>query len=321
MSGCSAMDDLDRLLAETLHRAAVHAPADNGLLAIVHRRSDRRHRRRIATTLVALAVALALAVPAMVRLERRTPENVVSGVPAVHLVAGWTAPVFPYTLPASAGLKAPVASMDGGDLIGFFEATEQRHHADTTVTVSSAKPSFTGPAAETTVQVRGQPGTLRTVDVQPAEQLTLVWREPSGRWITLATDDTYREQQVVGLADDLTPASVPVRPPFRLDLTPDGFVTDTVTESTMTFRAPAGEMAGEMKVVLRGQRPLVGADRTVGSYPASLTRGASGAVLDVDVTDWQATLEVTVDLGIPMSDSDLLRFAAGVHILNRSNPR
>jgi hypothetical protein len=311
------MDDLDRLLAETLHRAAVYAPADDGLLATVHRRSDRRHRRRIATTLVAVAVALALAVPAMVRLERRTPENVVSVAPAVHLVAGWTAPVFPYTLPASAGLKAPVASMDGGDLTGFFEATEQRHHADTTVTVSSAEPSFTGPAAETTVEVRGQPGTLRTVDVQPAKQLTLFWREPDGRWITLATDDTYGKQQVVGLADDLAPASVPVRPPFRLDLNPAGFATDTVTESTMAFRAPAGEV----RVVLRKHRPLVGADRTVGSYPASLTRGESGVTLDVDVTDWQATLEVTVDPGITISDGDLLRFAAGVHILNRSNPQ
>jgi len=311
------MDDLDRLLAETLHRAAVHAPADDGLLATVHRRSDRRRRRQIATTLAAVAVVLALAVPALVQWGRRTPEPPASNDTAVRLVEGWTAPVFPYTLPAAAGLKPPVASMAGGRLVGFFEATEQVHHADTTVTVSDTRPSFSGPAGETTVEVRGHPGTLRTVDAHPARQLTLFWRESERRWITLATDDTYRKQQVVDLAGALTPAAVPVLPPFNLDLTPADFVTDTVTESTMSFRGPAGEL----KVVLRKERPLTGANRTVGTYDASLTRTGAGVTLDVDVTDWQATLEVTAGPGLTMSDSDLLRFAAGVHVLDRSNPQ
>lgn len=306
------MDDLDRLLAGTLHEAAERAPADDGLLATVHRRSARRHRQRVATALVAVAAALATGLPALATQLRRPPENAAPADTAVRLVDGWTAPVFPYTLPASAGLKPPVASMDGGDLIGFFEATEQRHHADTTVTVSDEEPSFTG----TAVQVRGHPGVLRTVDVRPARQLSLFWPESPGRWITLATDDTYSKPQVVGLADDLAPASVPVLPPFRLELTPAGAVTDTVTASTMSFRMPAGEL----KVVLRKRRPLVGADRTVGSYPASISHGGSGVTLDVDVTDWQATLEVTAGPGVTISDGDLVRFAAGVHILDRSDP-
>jgi hypothetical protein len=311
------MDDLDRLLAETMRDAAERAPADDGLLTTVHRRSDRRHRQRIATALAAVAAALAVGLPAVVATAGRTPESAAPHGAAVRLVAGWTAPVFPYTLPASAGLKGPVASMHDGDLIGFFEASEQRHHADTTVTVSSTEPAFTGPAAETTVQVRGHVGTLRTVDVRPAKRLTLVWRESAGRWITLATDDTYVKQQVVGLADALSASPVPVLPPFRLDLTPGGFVTDTVDESTMNFRAAAGEV----RVVLRKHRPLAAAHQTVGSYPASLTHDGSGVTLDVDVTDWEATLEVTVGRGVAMSDGDLVRFAAGIHILNRSNPQ
>jgi hypothetical protein len=341
------MDDLDRLLAETMRDAAERAPGDGGLLATVHRRSGRRNRQRIAVTLSAVAAALAVGVPAVVALATRTLSSgplpatsagrtaetgtrpgtsagrtARTGLPGtspgavVRLADGWTAPLFPYTLPASAGLRAPVASMDGGDLVGFFEAVEQLHHADTTVTVSATEPSFTGPATETAVQVRGHAGTLRTVDVRPAKRLTLVWHESAARWITLATDDTYRKQQVVGLADALTPAEVPVLPPFDLDLTPGGFTTGTVTESTMAFTSPAGDVT----VVLRKHRPLTAADRTVGPYPAALTRDGGGATLDVDVTDWDATLEVTVGPGLSMSDSDLLRFADGVHILDRSNP-
>jgi len=55
-------------------------------------------------------------------------------------------------------------------------------------------------------------------------------------------------------------------------------------------------------------------------YNAQLTRTSEGAKLAVDVTDWDATLELTVGPGLTMSDADLVRFAAGVHILNRSDP-
>ena len=169
--------------------------------------------------------------------------------------------------------------------------------------------------------VRGHPGTLRTVDVQPARQLTLYWRESTSRWIRLATDDTYTAQQVVALADALTPAPIAVSTPFRLDLSPAGFVTDTVTESTMSFRTSAGAPdADRFAVVLRKRRQLSGTPATVGSYQAVLKHAAGGVTLDVDVTDWNATLEVSAGSGLTISDADLVRFAAGVHILNRSNP-
>jgi hypothetical protein len=232
----------------------------------------------------------------------------------VKLVAGYTAPAFPYTLPPTEGMKTPTASMAGGNLIAFFEATELRHHADTTVTVSSRQPTFTTPATETPVQVRGHGGTLRTVDVRPAKQLTLSWPESANRWIQLATDDTYTPQQVVALAESLSPASIAVLPPFKLDLSPAGLVTDTVTASTMSFGA------GGFRCVLLKRRPLAGTNVTVGGYHALLAHNAGGVTLDVDVTDWNATLEVTVTTGLAISDADLLRFAAGVHILDRSEP-
>jgi hypothetical protein len=298
------MDELDRLLAESMRDHAGDAPGDDGLLGSVHRRSARYRRQRIATVLSAAVVMLAVAVPAVLVLLSRAPEVAPAEDP---LVAGYTLPVFPYTLPASAGLRAPVASMRDGDLTAFFEAPEQVRHADTTITVSTRRPAQSGtPSA---VTVRGHAGTLSTVDVAPAKQLTLVWPESAGRWIRLATDDTYTPQQVVHLADSLTPAAVPVLPPFRLDYSPAGLAVTTVTASRISF--------GTVEVVLRKRRPLPAANTTVGANRADLTRTAGSATLTVDVPDWDATLQIRAT---GLGDADLLRFAAGVHILNRSDP-
>ncbi|WP_030442728.1 hypothetical protein [Actinoplanes subtropicus] len=318
------MDELDRLLADALHDAASRAPSDAGLLGTVRERS-RRYRRRQAAALGAVAV-LAAGIPFVVVLAAgprssaplepvgSSPVASASARPAsLQLVAGYTAPVFPYTLPASAGLKAPATSMRDGNLIALFEATEQKHHADITVTVSTRKPAFSTAAAETPIRVRGHAGFLRTVDVQPARQYTLYWPESAGRWIQLATDDTYTIGQVVGLAAALSPASIAVPPPFTLDLAPAGLPVDTVTDSTVSF-------GGDFRTVLRKRRPLSNPDRTVGGYRASLVHSSGRVTLDVDVTDWNATLEITVGAGRTITDADLLRYAAGVHILNRSNP-
>jgi hypothetical protein len=239
----------------------------------------------------------------------------------VTLADGWTAPVFPYTLPPRDDLKTPVASLDRGTLIGFFETTDTRAHADVTVSVSRSRPSPTGAGTDTPRQVRGHAGTLRTVDVSPAEKLILSWPETSSRWITLATDDTYTPDEVVALADALTTGSTAALPPFQLAYSPDGLITDTVTASRMTFRASAAAAGSPgFSVVLRKRRPLDGTNQQIRGYDATLSRGAGTVTLAVDVTDWNATLEITVDNGLTISDAELLRFAEGVQIQNRSNP-
>ncbi|MCU7728930.1 hypothetical protein ODJ79_34900 [Actinoplanes sp. KI2] len=309
-----ANDDLNRMLSAALRDAAEHAPSDDGLLTAVHRRSGRYHRRRVATTLSAVAAALAVGIPGVAAFLLRPPPAPPPAVTSLRLVEGYTAPTFPYTLPPTNGMKAPVASIESDDLVAYFEATEDRHHADTTVTVSSREPAFTGPASETPVLVRGHSGTLRTVHVEPARRLTLYWRESASRWIQVATDDTYTPQQVVNLADSLMPAAVAVQPPFRLDLSPEGFRVKTVNESTMSFVAPNGS---ELDVVLRTRQPLGDVNEQVGQYDATLT----GRTLEVDVTDWNATLEVRETGETTISEADLVRFAAGVHILDSSNPK
>ncbi|GID63820.1 hypothetical protein Acy02nite_17010 [Actinoplanes cyaneus] len=354
------MDDLNRMLAETLHDAAGAAPSEAGLLGSVHDRSRRYRRRRLVTvTAVSAAAAVVVAgIPVVTMLATRPrpdlppaasrpavtatpsgpaaspspaassrPPNRPSSAPpsahtsstagAVTLSKGWTAPVFPYTLPATDGLSAPVASMDDGDPVAFFEATETRHHADVTVTVSASEPVFTTTAARTPEQVRGHAGTLRTVDVAPAKQLILYWKESSGRWIQVATDDTYTPDQVVALAESMTAAAVAVAPPFDLELSPGGLATTTVTASRMVFRSPAG---GEFSTVLRKRQQLAGVNRKVGGRDAVLTRRPGQVTLSVDVPDWDATLQITVGGGLTVSDTDLLRYAEGVHVLNRSDP-
>ena len=349
------MDELDRLLADAMHDAASRAPSDAGLLGTVRDRSRRYRRRRAALGAAAGAALLAAGIPFVVVLaagpdssapplgpipsyspylspssppsfppssspsfspSSSPPSSPSATSASVKLVAGFTAPAFPYALPADDGLRAPVASMVDGGLIALFEATEQQHHADITVTVSPQRPAFAGKASETPVRVRDHAGTLRTIDVQPTSQYTLYWQESAGRWIRLATDDTYTPQQVVALAESLSPASVPVLPPFKLDLAPAGLAVDTVTASTMSFRGAAGTF----KTVLRKRHRLAATNETVGSYHALLTHDSGRATLDVDVTDWDATLEITVGAGLTMTDADLLRYAAGVHILNRSDP-
>jgi hypothetical protein len=311
------MDDLSRMLAETMNDAAGDAPSDVGLLGAVQRRSARRRRRRITATLSAAAAVLAIGVPVTVVASSR-PEPVAPPlsipVSGTRLVAGYTTPPFPYTLPATEGMKAPVASMSGGSLIAFFEAAEDRHHSDITITVSGREPAAGGGAE---VQVRGHAGRLRTVDVQPAKQLTLTWQESATRWIQLATDDTYSSAQVVALADSLRAGSVPVLPPFRLDLAPAGLAATTVTASRIGFGTPGPD---GLAVVLRKRQQLTGADRKVGDYRAALTHQAGGSILKIDVTDWDATLEVTAGAGLALTDADLVRLGAGIHVLNRSDP-
>ncbi|WP_249998560.1 hypothetical protein [Actinoplanes sp. M2I2] len=248
------------------------------------------------------------------------PRSVTSGSP-VKLGDGWVAPTFPYALPIVEGRRPAVVSLVGGRLTAYYEATDLRRHADIVLTVSGRKPQFATSATEQPTPVRGHAGTLRTVDVQPARQLTLYWRESAKRWLQLATDDTYTPEQVVALAESLTPASIAVPPPFRLDLAPTGLVIDTVTQSRMVFR-PNGAAPGTeaFSTVLRTRRQLTGINRKVNGYDAALTRRDGRVALAIDVTDWNATLEVSVGNGLVITDADLLRFAAGIHILNRSNP-
>jgi hypothetical protein len=240
---------------------------------------------------------------------------------AVRLTAGYTPPRFPYRLVRTDGLRPPALSVTDGETVAFYAATEQRHHADTTVVVSPRRPVFTGTAVEKPVVVRGRTGTLRSAPGKPTAQVVLYWPEAADRWIRMSTDDTYTPEQLVALADSLVPAPAPVPPPFRLALSPAGFVTTTISPSTVAFRPSATATAtDELSIVLRRRRPLSGATEQVGPYRGSLRHEPAGTTIDVDVTDWEATLRVTAGRGLAVTDADLVRLASGVEVLDRSDP-
>ena len=354
------MTDVDGLLRGALRRHAEDAPAATGLLDAVHDRSRRlvrRRRRRTAAVcacaLVAVVAALVVAVPAGGGRHASTahppspgatppaspwssiapptvaappPAAPASGDATLRLVPpGAAAPVFPFrpVVTPSGGLADPVVTLTGGELSAYFEAHDGVHGADVTIRVGPRRPAFdepadrAGPVRETPQQVRGHVATLRTVTIAPASRLSLYWLEKPGQWVRVDTDDTLTDAEVVRLADALAPAAVPVPTPFRLDLVPAGMDLDTSTPSAMAFRPPGGSA---VTCRLLAAQSLTGATVPVGPYRGTLRRVDSGATLTVARTDRDATLVVQVPARYSVTDADLIRFAAGVHVTDSAEP-
>jgi hypothetical protein len=348
--------DVERLVRESLQRRAEQAPTGDWLLAAVHARSGRlRLRRRMWTSATAAVTVglLAVAVPAGARLitgdpptadpgqsqastSARTgiesappasadPSRPAAGTAPLRLTA-YPTPSLPWRPDPSTGLpkgglKNPVITLKDGALQGFFEARDGYNGADVTIVVTAQRPTFAGSAAgpvkEVDTAVRGHPGRLRTVAVSPANQLTLYWPESAGQWLQVRTDDTLTDAEVVQLANALLPAALPVDAGLQLDLAPAGMTLDTVSRSTVVFR-PAGPATDPISLTLVNTRPLNGVPTSVGPYPGALTRTAAGAWLAVNLDDRGLTLVVQVPAQYAISDADLVRLAAGVHLTDRA---
>jgi hypothetical protein len=249
--------------------------------------------------------------------------------PALRLAApAFTTPTMPLQLPASTAgpFKQPVVTLQHGALVAYYAARDGERDADVTLVVTGQRPVFGTASAQVTEvgqRVRSRQGTLRTVAVRPAAQLVLYWQESATRWVQVRTDDTYTATEVAALADSLAGASMALEVPLRFDLAPVGMTLETVTPYAMAFQpgAGAGAVPGVVACTVVAQRQLSGATVQVGSYRATLARTAAGATLTVLVTDWNLTLLVEVPAGYDLPDADLIRFAAGVHVLNRAETR
>jgi hypothetical protein len=346
--------DVDGLLRNALHRHAEEAPGAGNLLIAVHARSRRLARRRRLTVAAVAAVSLAVAGPVFAAGARNgaqpasTPDTVpvaspdpaspspsaspapghppTSGVP-FRLVPPAAPPVFPFRpdVAPTGGLAPPVVTLAAGELTAYYAAKDPVRGADVTIRVGPRPPSFdapadrAGPVHETAQQVRGHPATLRTVTVAPANRLSLYWQETPGQWVRVDTDDTLTDAEVVRLADALAPATVPVVAPFRPDLVPAGMDLDTSSRSVMAFR-PHGESAIVRCTLIRAQ-PLVGPTVALGGYRATLRRASGAATLTVAIDDRHANLVVQVPARYPVSDADLIRFAAGIHLTEDAEPQ
>ncbi len=355
------MTDLDDLVRGTLRQHAEDAPVAGDLLTAVHRRSRRlaRHRRltvaAIAVVLAALSVPAALAAvprhgaapaatphppsaaPSPVETSAAPPTSASpppatpqarKSDPAVRLEPpAYATPSFPFwpTYTPTGGLAAPVVSLAAGELLAYFEAYDPVNGADVYIRVGPRAPAFTdpadhaGPVQESPKQVRGHPATLRRVVVSPANRLSLYWQETPGQWVRVDTDDTLTDAQVVQLADALAPASVPMFTPFHFDVVPAGMVLDTSSPSTMAFRPPGAP--GVIACTLHGPQALTGPTVRVGRYNGVLRRTGTGATLTVALDDRGETLVVQVPAAYPISDADLVRFAAGIQPTPFADPQ
>jgi hypothetical protein len=337
--------DVDAMVRRTLAEEADDAPLAGSLLDAVHERARRKacRLRRIgaaATAVVAVAVlgaAMAVVaagpsrhgptkapgpagVPPIASAEASDGPSAVTSSPAgtgsapasdgsVRLAPpAYRLPVFPFqpgTTPIG-GLKPPVVTLDAGELVAYYEARDPVRGADVTIRVGPRRPTFgpgaAGPVREAARRVRGHPGTLRTVEVAPANQLSLYWPE-AGQWVRVDTDDTLTDDEVVRFADALAPASVPVVAPFRFDLVPIGAVLDTATPST---------------VVLRAGQAAISCTLVAGRRSPGISRTSAGTTLTVALAG--ATVLVQVPARYPISDADLARFGAGVHVTDRAEP-
>jgi hypothetical protein len=263
--------------------------------------------------------------------DARPPLAPPVGTPtSVAVVLGhptYSVPSFPYqpgTTPVG-GLAAPIVTLQAGRLQAYYYAKDPVRGADVRVTVSPTRPTFAnpaGPVREAPEQVRGHAGTLRTVDVSPAKQLSLYWQESSARWVRVDTDDTLTDNEVVQFADTMSAASVPLVMPFRLGLAPVGMELDTVTRSELAFR-PVVEPSGTgapLTCTLVAHQPVHGTKVSVGANQGGLTRTAAGVSLAVAL-DADRTLLLQVPAHYQISDTDLVRLAAEVAVTDEAVPQ
>jgi hypothetical protein len=234
----------------------------------------------------------------------------------------YTLPAFPFTPGPMPGLTKPVAGLDGD--VYLMHSPDSPDAPSVQVFTGATGPRFVegepGLQAESTpIEVRGVTGTLRTESAGPDfVSRTLYWREASGAWIWVrATNMT--PTAMLAYANSLQPGPVQIRAPFTFDLLPQGLALDNVGPSDMVFRQPGQPAGGTWESKLGF---LLNADG--GGDAASWPLRARGQPAKIHVQDQERSawvlqpngtiLVIQVPQWLVISDDDLLRLAAGVHV-------
>ncbi|HEX6684424.1 MAG TPA: hypothetical protein VF062_16600 [Candidatus Limnocylindrales bacterium] len=325
-------------MRESLRRNAGRAPRGDRMLSWVRLESRRRKRRRdVAMAAVTATVLLGGVVGASSLTARpavgpqiETLEVLQPGGPTRTSIS------FPFTPQrALAGSASPVLILSAGKLTLTYDGTDA---ADATVTVGGTPPQAGGtppqvggtppqvagtpPQAGTpvAVSVRGHAGShslLRPPSSPPLRVLS--WQERPDMWVEIRAPQSETLEDLTAYALALRAESMTQPLPFEFDLVPAALTMDNANPSAVTF-APPGVPAidgftDRVAVMLEvaGKVPVNGRPVAVQGRDGWLSETDGATMLRVDNRDGRV-LTIQVDHDIHLSEADLLRFAAGVHV-------
>lgn len=321
-------DDLRVTLRDRATAATPPADLLTGITTGVRR--DRRRRRLVAAGAAVVATVTALAVP--LTASGREP-NLPGLLPAAPVpgpsVQTWTGPWRPTT---SFPLRPGWVPGDAGPAQVFQVGPNRRLHYEKdrvwlSTEVGPAVPDWRMPPADEHVAVvGGQPATVRTAENPGGagaggRYVAVRWWAPrSGLWTLVSSVGPRTEQEVLRFARELgsVPGDVPAGPgPFTFARVPPLLTTQYQTPEAVCLvprqqrqqkREPEGLCVSVLKASFE-QRP--DSERlTVGGRAADLHR-VDGS-LTVDLGDGRVLTVAPDPARVPLSRTELLRFAEGV---------
>ena len=343
------LDELDRDVRDSLLANAEDAPDGSGMLDAVRVRSRRlqlRHRAGVAGIVVVVAVAAAIGTPYLltgIRHTGRTPVTVaapngttapaVSTSPTtapsnstrVSLAAPtFTAVAFPMKPTFTpAGLPAPTEGKTVGEVRLVYTAATGNKGLMAAVDVNKPGVDF-APATHKTTTVSGHAATIYTGTSDGISQVKIVWRL-HGAWVSVSGSN-LSSAQVQHYANGLVDSPHTPGPlPFTLALAPRGYQVAfqeihsefSPTQFVLLLSAPSqlnNQTTDDAVGVVSTPdvaTQAIGESITVGGYPAKINNDSNGQTT-VYVLRPGFNYAVHEPTNGPLSDTDLIRFAAGV---------
>jgi len=343
------LEDLDREVRDSLIANAEDAPDGSGTLDAVRARSRRlqlRHRASVAGVVAVVAVAAAIGTPYVLTGARHTgraPVNAghpnVSTAPAITATSPPTARSHPTRVPLAAptftpvafpmsptvtpaGLPAPTEGKTVGEVRLVYTATTGNKGLIAAVDVNKPGIDF-APATHKPTTVNGHPATIYTGSIGGVSQVLIVWRLDA-KWVSVLGSNLSSAQvqhYANGLADS---PHAPGSLPFTLSLAPHGYQVAyqeihpelSPAQFVLLLSAP-GQLNNQstndaVGVVSAGiGTDATGESITVGKYPGKINHDPNGQVT-VYVLRPGSNYAVHEPENGPLSDADLIRFAAGV---------
>jgi len=321
------------------HRAE-QAPPVGALLSGVHDRSRRRRRYHAGLAGVAVLAVAVLAAAAGPHLFLGRGEGGAStprpGATATRATqAGqrglapptYTVPVFPFVstvrLPAEFG--PPMTRLEGGVATLAYVGSRSGAVLDTIEVTVSDQTQLGCATGGGRVTVHGRPAGLNPGNATTIPT-SICWQERAGQWVRIRATGAVNVQTMISVGNGLRDGTTPIPVPFSFDLLPVGLALDDMGPTVMSFRpadrpAPANGLhsgfVGELTILLgeAAQQDPDGRAVDVGGKPGWVsTVDPGGPVLNVKVDDAVMLTVQMLDFP-PMTEPDLIRFAAGIHVL------